>query len=226
MIETVDLSRRYRATDALPALDGLSLSIPEGSFTALVGPSGSGKSTLFNLVAGIDRPNGGRIAVAGTELTDLSNAALAQWRARSVGLLFQSFLLLPSLTAAENVMAPMEFTGAVPRRDRQVRALRLLDRLGLGPHAEKRPAQLSGGQQQRVALARALANDAPLLLADEPTGNLDSATGAEVLALLRSLAAEGRTVVMITHDATAAAVADRVVRLADGRLADEARVMA
>ena len=217
------VTRRYRHSDSVPALDGISLAIPGRRHTAITGPSGSGKSTLFNLLAGLDRPDEGVVLVGGTELTALSRTALARWRARTVGMVFQSFLLLPSLDATENVMAPMEFTGAVPRRERRRRALALLDRLGLAGHATKRPAQLSGGQQQRVAIARALANDPPLVLADEPTGNLDSATGAAVLDLLRTLPGENRTLVLITHDPAATALADRVVRLVDGRVADDGR---
>ena len=217
------VTRRYRHSDSVPALEGISLAIPGHRYTAITGPSGSGKSTLFNLLAGLDRPDEGVVLVDGTELTALSSTALARWRARTVGVVFQSFLLLPSLDATENVMAPMEFTGAVARRERRRRALALLDRLGLAEHATKRPAQLSGGSQQRVAIARALANDPPLVLADEPTGNLDSATGAAVLDLLRPLPGENRTLVLITHDPAATALADRVVRLVDGRVADDGR---
>lgn len=219
MIRLHEATRRYTSTER-PALDRLSLEIPSSGLTAITGPSGSGKSTLFNVIAGLDRLDEGAVSVDGVALEALSNAELARWRARSVGLVFQSFLLLENLSASENVIAPMEFIGSESRASRGQRAAMLLERLGLGGHRRKYPSQLSGGQQQRVAIARALANDPPLVLADEPTGNLDTSTGREVLSLLRSLADDGRGVIIITHDAAAAALADRIVHLVDGRVAE------
>jgi putative ABC transport system ATP-binding protein len=202
------------------ALDDIDLTAQRGEFMAIVGRSGSGKSTLLNLMGGIDRASSGEIVVDGEALGRLGESALSAWRGRSVGIVFQFFQLLPTLTAAENVMLPMDFAGKWPRRDRRPRADSLLDRLGLAGHADKLPAALSGGQQQRVAVARALANEPHLLLADEPTGNLDSQSSRELLALLSSLAAEGRTVVMATHEPSAIAHASRVVTLVDGRTAE------
>jgi putative ABC transport system ATP-binding protein len=206
------------ATGDVAAVDHLDLEVAEGEFVAVVGRSGSGKTTLLNLLAGIDRPTSGEITVAGTELGALSEPALAAWRGRAVGLVFQFFQLLPTLTVAENVELAMDFVGAVPRARRRPRALELLDRVGLADQAGKVPATLSGGQQQRAAIARALANDPPLLLADEPTGNLDSATAAAVLKLFVDLHADGRTIVLVTHEAEVEDVAGRRVALADGHL--------
>jgi putative ABC transport system ATP-binding protein len=206
------------ATGDVAAVDHLDLEVAEGEFVAVVGRSGSGKTTLLNLLAGIDRPTSGEITVAGTELGALPEPALATWRGRTVGLVFQFFQLLPTLTVAENVELAMDFVGAVPRARRRPRALDLLDRVGIADQAGKVPATLSGGQQQRAAIARALANDPPLLLADEPTGNLDSATAAAVLKLFVDLGADGRTIVLVTHEPEVEAVASRRVALADGRL--------
>jgi putative ABC transport system ATP-binding protein len=200
------------------ALRGIDLDVRAGEFVAVVGKSGSGKTTLLNLIAGIDRPSSGAVRVGGTSLADLSHDRLAMWRGRSVGVVFQFFQLLPALTAAENVMLPMDFSGRFPARERRARALELLARVGVPEQADKLPATLSGGQQQRVAIARALANDPPLLVADEPTGNLDSATGAEIFRLFASLVADGKTVVVVTHERDTGA--GRTVVLADGRIVD------
>jgi putative ABC transport system ATP-binding protein len=183
---------------------------------AIVGRSGSGKSTLLNMVGGIDRPTSGSVRVLETTLGDLSQSRLAAWRGRTVGVVFQFFQLLPTLTAAENVMLPMDFSGSFPARERRKRALELLSRVGTADQADKLPAALSGGQQQRIAIARALANDPPLIIADEPTGNLDSATGEEIFRLFGELAAAGRTVLVVTHERDVAAT--RTVTLADGRI--------
>ena len=223
---TKHLTRDYVPGTSRPALDDVSLSIQEGGLTAIVGPSGSGKSTLLHLAAALDRPDRGRMIVGGIEISALTPAAAAAWRGRAVGLVFQSYLLLPTLTAAENVVVPMELTGAVARHERRARALALLGGLGLADLADRRPSQMSGGQQQRVAIARAIACDPPLILADEPTGNLDTESGRTVLAQLRALADAGRTVVMVTHDADAAGRADRVVRFVDGRVALGGEVVA
>jgi len=201
------------------ALRGIDLDVRAGEFVAVVGKSGSGKSTLLNLVAGIDRPSAGTVTVAGTSLADLSHDRLSSWRGRTVGVVFQFFQLLPTLTAIENVMLPMDFCGGFPARERHARALELLARVGVPEQADKLPSTLSGGQQQRVAIARALANDPPLIVADEPTGNLDSATGAEVFSLFAQLVAEGRTIVVVTHERDTVTGAARTVTLADGCVA-------
>jgi len=201
-----------------PALRGVDLDVAEGELVALVGKSGSGKSTLLNLAAGIDRPSSGTVTVCGTSVEGMSEARLAAWRGRTVGFVFQFFQLMPTLTSAENVCLPMDFCGAVPPRERRGRALELLARVGVADQADKLPASLSGGQQQRVAIARALANDPRVLLADEPTGNLDSATAREVLDLFRAAASAGTTVLIATHERDLAGVADRTVEIADGLL--------
>ena len=200
------------------ALADVSLGIARGEFVVVVGQSGSGKSTLLGLLAGIDRPTRGRVTVAGTCLDDLSEGALSAWRGRAVGLVFQFFQLLPTLTACENVMLPMDFCRTWPARERPARARALLDKLGVADQADKLPGHLSGGQQQRVAVARALANEPAILLADEPTGNLDSRTAAGLLDLLGRLVAEGQTIVMVTHERAAIRSASRAIALADGRL--------
>ena len=200
------------------ALKDIDLEIQPGQFVGIVGKSGSGKSTLLNMVAGIDRPSSGSVAVAGTEIQNLSENKLAAWRGRNVGFVFQFFQLLPTLTAAENVMLPMDFSKSVALRERRDRAVALLDRVGVGGHADKLPATLSGGEQQRVAIARALANQPPLVLADEPTGNLDSVTAAAILDLFRDMANQGTTVVIATHEADIARVIDRRIEIFDGKL--------
>ncbi len=200
------------------AVDGISLDIASGEFVAIVGRSGSGKTTLLNLLAGIDRPTSGTVRVAGADLGSLSESGLAAWRGRNVGLVFQFFQLLPTLTVVENVMLPMDFAKMIPISERRDRAQNLLERVGVGDQADKLPATLSGGQQQRAAIARALANNPPLLLADEPTGNLDSATADAVLELFADLSAEGRTIVVVTHERDIRSVVGREVALRDGRL--------
>jgi len=197
-------------------LDGVSLEVPSGQFLALTGPSGSGKSTLLGLVAGLDQPVAGSVRVAGVDLAGLDEDGLARLRLTTIGYVFQSFLLLPTLTALENVAIPLELAGAA---DPAGRARALLAEVGLAERARHYPAQLSGGEQQRVALARAFANAPPLLLADEPTGNLDSATGSEIIALLvERHRRRGATLVLVTHDPALAAHAERVVELRDGRV--------
>jgi putative ABC transport system ATP-binding protein len=219
MIKLQSLTKTYEtAAGAFPAVRTVNLEIAAGEFAAVVGRSGSGKSTLLNLIGGIDSPTLGTVVVGGTDIGRLSSDRLAAWRGKTVGFVFQFFQLLPTLTAAENVMLPMDFAGAVPAGERRRRALGLLERVGVARERDRLPSSLSGGQQQRVAIARALANDPAVLLADEPTGNLDSATAAEVLALLRGLADEGTTVVVATHERDIGRVADRIVELADGLL--------
>lgn len=208
------------------ALQDINLQIREGEFVAVVGKSGSGKTTLMNLLAGIDRPTVGGITVAGTQLHSLSESQLAEWRGRTIGLVFQFFQLLPTLTVVENVMLPMDFAKIVPATERQSKALDLLDRVGIRDKANKLPTTLSGGEQQRAAIARALANDPPILLADEPTGNLDSVTGEAVMKLFTDLNAEGRTILMVTHELDIMRSIRRQVVLMDGRIADEVQMQA
>jgi putative ABC transport system ATP-binding protein len=211
---------------AFTALRGVNLQVRAGEFVAVVGKSGSGKTTLLNLLAGIDRPTRGEITVAGTPLHRLSESELAEWRGRTIGLVFQFYQLLPTLTVVENVMLPMDFANRVPAAERRSRALELLDRVGIQVQADKLPATLSGGEQQRAAIARALANDPPILLADEPTGNLDSATSMSVLQLFRSLNADGLTIVMVTHERDIRSIASRLVTLVDGGVADAPQAQA
>jgi putative ABC transport system ATP-binding protein len=215
------------AGGAFTALRSVDLDVRAGEFVTVVGRSGSGKTTLLNLLAGIDLPSGGEITIAGERVDELKGSRLSMWRGRSIGLVFQFFQLLPTLTVAENVMLPMDFCDTFPRQERRPRALALLDRVGIVEQADKLPTSLSGGQQQRAAIARALANDAPVLLADEPTGNLDSATSDHVLELFAGLAAEGRTIVMATHERDVSRFATRQVTLLDGVVvADEATARA
>jgi putative ABC transport system ATP-binding protein len=211
------------AAGMFTAIDHLSLSIEHGEFVAIVGRSGSGKTTLLNLLAGIDRPTSGSVRVEDAELSSLSESGLASWRGRNIGLVFQFFQLLPTLTVAENVMLPMDFAEVIPVGERRKRAEHLLERVGISEQADKLPATLSGGQQQRAAIARALANDPPLLLADEPTGNLDSVTAAAVFELFGELNNEGRTILVVTHEADIRSIARRQVMLQDGRVVEDER---
>jgi putative ABC transport system ATP-binding protein len=204
------------------ALRGVDLLVDPGEFVAIVGKSGSGKSTLINLLTGIDRPTSGEILVGDTAVHLLNEEKMAVWRGRTIGLVFQFFQLLPMLSVAENVMLPMDFCNTYPGRERRQRAMALLDRVEMTRHADKLPTTLSGGEQQRVAIARALANDPPILVADEPTGNLDSRTAEAVFALFTEAVGAGKTVVMVTHDLELAQRAARVLRIADGQFIDGA----
>jgi putative ABC transport system ATP-binding protein len=224
LIELSDVVKAYPLpAGEVVAVDHLSLTIAESEFVAIVGRSGSGKTTLLNLIAGIDRPTSGTVRVAGAELGSLSESELAGWRGENVGLVFQFFQLLPTLTVIENVMLPMDFAEKIPVGERRNRARQLLERVGVGDQADKVPATLSGGQQQRAAIARALANEPPLLLADEPTGNLDSATAGAVLELFADLNAEGQTIVVVTHERDIRAMVGREVTLTDGRVVTDER---
>ncbi len=217
MISLHQVSKKYETpAGVFSALTSIDLEIAGGEFVGVVGKSGSGKSTLLNMIAGIDRPSSGVVTVAGTPIHDFSENKLAAWRGRNVGFVFQFFQLLPTLTAAENVMLPMDFGKSFPARERRKRAQTLLERVGVGRQADKLPATLSGGEQQRVAIARALANEPPLVLADEPTGNLDSTTAGGILDLFRDMATKGTTVVIATHEADIARVIDRRIEIADG----------
>ena len=218
-IEVIDVVKAYPlSAGEVTAIDQLSLEITDGEFVAVVGRSGSGKTTLLNLLAGIDRPTSGTVRVAGADLATLSESDLAAWRGRSVGLVFQFFQLLPTLTVVENVMLPMDFARTIPIGERRDRAKHLLERVGIADQADKLPATLSGGQQQRAAIARALANDPPILLADEPTGNLDSTTADAVLELFADLNADGQTIVVVTHERDIRSIVGREVTLIDGRV--------
>jgi len=215
--------RKTFATAGHPfaALDGIDLRLPAGEFVAVVGKSGSGKSTLLNLVAGIDRPDTGQVIVAGASVHALDESRLATWRGRHVGVVFQFFQLLPTLTVLENVMLPMDFCRTLPLVKARARALELLDQVGIADQAHKLPSALSGGQQQRAAIARALANDPELLVADEPTGNLDSQTAQAVLELLAAQRRQGKSVLMVTHERDLGGLVDRVITLADGKVVSE-----
>ncbi|MGH3837120.1 MAG: ABC transporter ATP-binding protein [Pseudonocardiaceae bacterium] len=226
-IQVSDVVKTYPlAAGEVVAVDHLSLDIAQGEFVAIVGRSGSGKTTLLNLLAGIDRPTSGMVHAAGADLGSLSESGLAAWRGRNVGLVFQFFQLLPTLSVVENVMLPMDFAKKIPVVERRDRAQHLLERVGIGDQADKLPATLSGGQQQRAAIARALANDPPLLLADEPTGNLDSTTADAVLELFADLNAEGRTIVVVTHERDIRSIVGREVTLMDGRIVTDGNVSA
>jgi putative ABC transport system ATP-binding protein len=202
-----------------PALRGVDLTIADGDMVAIVGPSGSGKSTIMNMIIGIDRPTAGTVTVEGERIDRMSEEELAIWRGARVGVVFQFFQLLPTLTALENAMLPLDFSRRVPKRERRALALHNLDLVGLADKADNLPSELSGGQQQRVAIARALAADPPLLIGDEPTGNLDTRTAAEMFDLLHRLNAEGSTVMYVTHDMELASRAHRVVTIRDGVVA-------
>lgn len=220
VITVREAAKSYRTpAGEFQALHGVDLTVSSGEFVAVTGRSGSGKSTLLNLLAGIDRPTSGRVRVAGTEVDALPESRLSSWRGRNVGMVFQFFQLLPTLTVAENVMLPMDFCATYPSRDRRPRALELLNRVGIAEQADKLPSALSGGQQQRAAIARALANDPPVLLADEPTGNLDSATAEVILGLFATQAGDGTAIVMVTHERDLSRWAHRQIALVDGKIA-------
>lgn len=217
MISLHQVNKKYETpAGQFFALRNVDVEIRSGEFVGVVGKSGSGKSTLLNMIAGIDRPSSGAVTVARTSIQTLPENKLAAWRGRNVGFVFQFFQLLPTLTAVENVMLPMDFCKTFPARERRKRAAALLEGVGVGPHADKLPATLSGGEQQRVAIARALANEPPLVVADEPTGNLDSITAHEILNLFRNLANQGTTVVIATHEPDVIRVSDRKILIRDG----------
>jgi putative ABC transport system ATP-binding protein len=223
LIDVRQAVKRYEsAAGAFTALKGVNLQISSGEFVAVVGRSGSGKSTLLNIIAGIDHLTSGEVIVGHTAVHSLRQRQIAPWRGRTIGVIFQFFQLLPTLTVIENVMLPMDFCNMFTPRERRARALDLLERVDLSGHAHKLPTALSGGQQQRVAIARALANDPPILLADEPTGNLDSRTAEATFRLFRDLVDTGKTILMVTHDADLARQVTRAIRLGDGEVIDEA----
>jgi len=201
LIECRQLVKTYNSTAGdFPALKEIDLQVDRGEFVAVIGKSGSGKSTLVNMITGIDRPTAGEVLVGDTAVHTLGEGKLAQWRGRNIGVIFQFFQLLPTLTVIENVMLPMDFCHLYSMRERRERAMHLLEQMDVADHAHKLPSAISGGQQQRVAIARALANDPPILAADEPTGNLDSKTAESVFRLFEGLVAQGKTILMVTHD--------------------------
>jgi putative ABC transport system ATP-binding protein len=219
LIELRQVVKVYEnAAGGFRALNGVDLAIDRSEFVGIIGRSGSGKSTLMNMITGIDRPSSGEVLVGDTAVHQLSENQMARWRGRNLGIVFQFFQLLPTLSVLENVTLPMDFCRTWPLRERRQRALALLDMVDMAEHAYKLPAALSGGQQQRVAIARALANDPPLIIADEPTGNLDSKTADAVFALFERLTAEDKTVVMVTHDTGLARRIPRTVLIADGEM--------
>ena len=226
--DAIELSavRKVYVTGAgeFEALKGIDLRVKTGEFVAVVGKSGSGKSTLINMIAGIDRPTSGEVWVAGTPVHRLSENQIAVWRGRTVGVVFQFFQLLPTLTALENVMIPMDFCNVHDAKERPDRAMELLELVGVGEQADKLPAGLSGGEQQRVAIARSLANDPALLVADEPTGNLDDQTASSVIDLFGDLARRGKTLLMVTHDLDLARRGSRIVTVAAGHIESSAFV--
>jgi ABC-type lipoprotein export system ATPase subunit len=209
------------AAGAFTALKGIDLEIDRGEFVAVIGKSGSGKSTLINMITGIDRPTSGEVLVAGTPVHTLSEGQMAVWRGRAIGVVFQFFQLLPTLSLIENVMLPMDFCGMYTPSGRYTRAMGLLEQMEMAEHAHKLPSAISGGQQQRVAIARALANDPPILVADEPTGNLDSKTAESVFRMFERLVDQGKTILMVTHDQDLAKRVTRTVIIADGEVIDE-----
>ncbi|MBI4671035.1 MAG: ABC transporter ATP-binding protein [Chloroflexi bacterium] len=217
LIELNGVTKSYDvAAGKFMALKGIDMQVDEGEFVAVVGKSGSGKTTLINMITGIDDATSGQVFVASTPVHELNQEQLAVWRGKNVGIVFQFFQLLPTLTVAENVVLPMDFGNVYSPRERRERAIALLDKVGIAEQADKLPSNLSGGQQQRAAIARALANDPPLLVADEPTGNLDTHTSEAVMQLFADLAAEGKTVVMVTHERDLARYFTRTITLSDG----------
>ena len=219
LIDLRDVVKTYETgAGGVTVLKDVSLKVQRGEFVSVVGPSGSGKSTLLNMITGIDRPTSGEVHVSGESVHELSENELARWRGRNIGVIFQFFQLLPTLSIVENVMLPMDFCKAYKRRERKQRAMALLERVGISDQAYKLPSELSGGQQQRAAIARALANDPPLLVGDEPTGNLDMKTANDVFEMFEGLVDQDKTVMIVTHDQDLSKRTQRVLHLLDGTL--------
>jgi putative ABC transport system ATP-binding protein len=219
LIDLQDVVKTYETgAGDVTVLSDITLQVKSGEFVSVVGPSGSGKSTLLNMITGIDRPTDGEVFVGGEAVHELSENQLARWRGRNVGVIFQFFQLLPTLTILENVMLPMDFCKVYRRRERKEKGMHLLGQVGIAEHADKLPSALSGGEQQRAAIARALANDPPLVVADEPTGNLDTKTANEVFRLFEGLVSRGKTLLVVTHDRSLSGRTERVLHLLDGHL--------
>lgn len=222
LIDIHDVVKTYHTPAGdFPALLGIDLKIDRGEFVSVVGKSGSGKSTLINMITGIDKPTSGSIYVGDQAIHNLAEGPMAEWRGCNVGVIFQFFQLLPMLSCVENIMLPMDFRNMYTQKERKERALDLLDQVEMVEHAFKLPSEVSGGQQQRVAIARAMANDPPILTADEPTGNLDSKTADSIFQLFEGLIANGKTILMVTHDKELAGRVNRTITLADGKIVDE-----
>jgi putative ABC transport system ATP-binding protein len=220
LIQLDDVVKTYETgAGGVTVLKNITLKLHAGEFVSIVGPSGSGKSTLLNMITGIDRPTSGEVHVSGEAVHALSENQLARWRGRHVGVIFQFFQLLPTLTIAENVILPMDFCKMYRKRERHERAMHLLSLVDIAQHADKLPSALSGGEQQRAAIARAMANDPSLIVGDEPTGNLDTKTANEVFGLFESLVDQGKTLLLVTHDRSLSKRTERVLHLLDGRLA-------
>jgi putative ABC transport system ATP-binding protein len=221
LIELQKVVKTYDvAAGTFTALQDVDLQVDPGEFVSVIGKSGSGKSTLINMITGIDRPTSGQVLVGDTAVHTLNEGQIAVWRGRTIGVVFQFFQLLPTLTVVENVMLPMDFCNMFRMREREERAMHLLEQVGLAEHAYKLPSAISGGEQQRVAIARALANDPPIIAADEPTGNLDSVTSESIIKLFDELVRSGKTILMVTHDLELAERATRTIMLVDGRIGD------
>lgn len=224
-IELRDVFKSYETcAGEIAVLKDVSLQVPAGNFVSIVGPSGSGKSTMLNMITGIDHPTRGEVVIGGQAVHALSENRLARWRGKHVGVIFQFFQLLPTLTILENVMLPMDFCDVYKRRERKGRAMGLLEQVGIADQAHKLPSALSGGQQQRAAIARALANDPPIVVGDEPTGNLDTKTADAVFAMFQDLVAQGKTVVIVTHDTALSERTGRVIHIQDGQVDSDYRV--
>jgi ABC-type lipoprotein export system ATPase subunit len=222
LVDLRDVIKTYQGSaGTFTALKGIDLQVESGAFVSIIGKSGSGKSTLINVITGIDRPTSGEVIVDHVNVHELNEEQIAIWRGRSIGVIFQFFQLLPTLTSVENILLAMDYGNQYPAAERPERAMYLLELVGLADHAHRLPSSLSGGQQQCVAIARALANDPVLLTADEPTGNLDSKSAEMVFHLFENLAQAGKTILMVTHDNELAARAQRTIKLADGRIVDE-----
>lgn len=223
LIEAKDVSKIYKVGEReIRALDGVTLEVNEGEFVAIMGPSGSGKTTLLNVIGELDEPTSGEVRIGKEEVKKLSKNRLAELRCKRIGFVFQFFNLIPTMTVLENVELPM-IIGRQPKRQRRQRALTLLASLGLSERTTHLPSQLSGGEQQRVAIARALANNPAVLLVDEPTGNLDSKTGKDIVDILKRISKEGQTIILVTHNHDVAKAADRIIKLRDGKIVEEVR---
>ena len=219
IVQVKEVIKSFKVGDGeVTILKGISFDVKQGEFVSIVGPSGNGKSTLLNMITGIDRPTGGDVVVTGRNLNKMSENQMAAWRGENVGIIFQFFQMLPALSLLQNVILPMDFANKYTTRERRERAMHLLDTVGLADQAEKLPSMVSGGQQQRVAIARALANDPPLLVGDEPTGNLDSRTALDVFDLFQGLVESGKSMLMVTHDKELAHRVPRVVEITNGRI--------